>query len=206
GENNQQHTIGSFIKRTYNTQTRSVFASKSGKYIFVVRSGGLHRNRKSLLFENVGLQHVISHHLYHKSGYLQRIARNGECFPAVIEEDLKKEERPSCLACVLLCQIEGEEIGFARNGNKDFKYLANLFRGDKCGYLNEKPKLFFIQVGFVPTNKGVDGGLCEPCRNLGAGGEPRHGKSRGCETRKNVVEDRETTDLLRFIADTIPKT
>ena len=40
--------------------------------------------------------------------------------------------------------------------------------------------------------KGVDGGSRVPCRNLGG---TKHRKSRGCKTIKEVIEDRETTDL-----------
>ena len=34
-----------------------------------------------------------------------------------------------------------------------------------------------------------------PCRNLGGGGGAKHGKSRECKKRMEVVEDRETIDL-----------
>ena len=40
---------------------------------------------------------------------------------------------------------------------------------------------------------GVDGESYAPCRNLR--GEKNHGKSRGCKTRKEVVENRETATL-----------
>ena len=40
--------------------------------------------------------------------------------------------------------------------------------------------------------KGVDGGLRAPFRNLVG---TKQGKSGGCKTRKDALEDRETTDL-----------
>ena len=40
--------------------------------------------------------------------------------------------------------------------------------------------------------KGVDGGPHAPCRNLG---RTKHGKGRECNTIKDAVEERETTDL-----------
>ena len=44
--------------------------------------------------------------------------------------------------------------------------------------------------------KRVDGGPCEPCRTLGG---TEYGKGRGCKTRKEVVEDREPTDLSAMV-------
>ena len=43
------------------------------------------------------------------------------------------------------------------------------------------------------TRKGVDIGPCEPCINLWG---TRHGKNRVCKSKKEAVEDRETTDLF----------
>ena len=51
--------------------------------------------------------------------------------------------------------------------------------------------------GFLAFHqKGVDGGPGVPCRNLKG---TKHGKSRGCKTRKEAVEDRETTDLSAMV-------
>ena len=44
----------------------------------------------------------------------------------------------------------------------------------------------------VDVDSTRSGGPCVPCRKWG---RKQHARSRGCKTRKEVVEDRETTDL-----------
>ena len=58
-----------------------------------------------------------------------------------------------------------------------------------------------MQVGSDPGfrwfhQNGVNSGSCEPCRNLRG---TKHRKSRGCKTRKEAGEDKETTDLSAMV-------
>ena len=49
-----------------------------------------------------------------------------------------------------------------------------------------------LDLGSFPED-GVAGGPCASCRYLDG---TKHGEGRGCKTKNEVEEDRETTDLL----------